>query len=259
MTESVVGRPVWAELFTEGAPRAREFYTGLLGWGSTEPSEEFGGYSNFTRGEGWIAGLMENTIDPSLPASWTVYLHTDDISALAKRAEAAGATTIVEPAQVGELGWFAQFVDPSGAVVGAWQPGAHQGFAAVQEIGAPYWFELHAAAGYDAVLPFYREVFGWRTATMSDTPEFRYTQMLGVEGDPDDVRAGVMDASMWEGARSAWQVYWMVEDTDAAFAHAVAAGATEVHPPHDTPYGRLAVLRDPCGAEFRLAASAAGA
>ncbi|GAA4117970.1 VOC family protein [Nocardioides fonticola] len=257
MSEFVTGQPVWAELFTVGAPRAREFYTGLLGWGSTEPQEQFGGYTNFTRGEGWIAGLMENTVDPAIPASWTVYLQTDDIHALAKRAEAAGATTIVAPAEVGDLGWFAQFIDPCGAAVGAWQPGTHRGFAAVREIGAPYWFELHAAAHYDDVLPFYREVFGWRTATMSDTPEFRYTQMLGTGGDADDVRAGVMDASLWEGARSAWQVYWMVADVDASFAHALETGASAVHPPHDTPYGRLAVLLDPAGAEFKLAQAVA--
>lgn len=255
---TVPGQPIWAELFTVGADRAREFYTGLLGWGSTEPQEQFGGYTNFIRGEGWIGGLMENSFAPDQPPAWTLYLLTDDIHALAARATAAGAPTIVEPAQVGELGWFAQFIDPSGALVGAWQPGLHQGFAAVREIGAPYWFELHAASGYEESLAFYREVFGWRTATMSDTPEFRYTQMLGVEGDPDDVRAGVMDSSNWPGSVSSWQVYWMVEDVEAATAHAVAAGATVVHPPHDTPYGRLAELSDPNGASFKLAQAVPG-
>ena len=255
--QPVPGQPVWAELFTLDAERARAFYPAILGWGCTEPNPDFGGYANFTHGGGWIAGVMGNTFDPSLPSAWTVYLHTDDVHATVQRARDAGAPVIVEPAQVGELGWFAQVVDPSGAAVGAWQPAAHRGFAAVREAGAPYWFELHAAQGYEAALAFYRDVFGCTLSTMSDVPEFRYTQVVrpdaGAEIAPEDALAGVMDASGWPGAVSAWQVYWMVGDVEASVAACATAGAQVIDAPHETPYGRLATLRDPTGAAFKLA------
>ena len=41
-------------------------------------------------------------------------------------------------------------------------------------------------------------------------------------------------------------------DADATVERAVSLGATLAMAPEDTPYGRLAVLRDPTGAEFRL-------
>ena len=44
---------------------------------------------------------------------------------------------------------------------------------------------------YEAALEFYREVFGWQTQAVSDTPEFRYT----VLADGEEQLAGVMDAS----------------------------------------------------------------
>jgi PhnB protein len=45
-----------------------------------------------------------------------------------------------------------------------------------------------------------------------------------------------------------------VEDVDAAFARAVAAGATPEHPPSDQPYGdRMGTLLDPFGHRWHLA------
>lgn len=52
---------------------------------------------------------------------------------------------------------------------------------------------------------------------------------------------------------SATKFVLMVTDTDAAFAKAIAAGATEVRPPKDQFYGwRAGSLRDPFGHEWML-------
>jgi predicted enzyme related to lactoylglutathione lyase len=65
-----------------------------------------------------------------------------------------------------------------------------------------------------------------------------------------------MDATAFlpEGVPAHWSVYFNVADADATVAQAVAAGATVVDPPIDTPYGRLATLVDPTGARFKLQA-----
>jgi len=49
-------------------------------------------------------------------------------------------------------------------------------------------------------------------------------------------------------------LYVYVEDADSAYQLAVAAGATSMEPPLDTPYGdRRAMVRDPFGNVFQIA------
>jgi hypothetical protein len=132
-----------------------------------------------------------------------------------------------------------------------WQPGLHKGFGLVAEAGAPSWFEL-LTRDYAAALDFYRNVYGWQTETVSDTPEFRYTQVMG-EGEGV---SGVMDASGFlpEGVPSHWKVYFGTDDTDVTLANIVKLGGTILEPAQDTPYGRLAGATDPMGGAFSLVA-----
>src|SRR4029079_420332 len=110
------------------------------------------------------------------------------------------------------LGRFAVVTDPGGAAIGIWQPRSHQGFSIINEPGAPTWAELHTR-DYDAAVRFYTDVFGWETATVGDTPEFRYTTL----GEGDDALAGIMDASGFlpDGVPAHWSVYFAVEDAKA--------------------------------------------
>ncbi len=57
---------------------------------------------------------------------------------------------------------------------------------------------------------------------------------------------------------SYWQVYFTVEDVDAAFKKAIDLGAKELLPPQDMPGGRFAIVSDPEGASFGLLKMAAG-
>jgi predicted enzyme related to lactoylglutathione lyase len=55
-----------------------------------------------------------------------------------------------------------------------------------------------------------------------------------------------------------WHVYFAVEDCDAACAKVTELGGSVVTPPEDTPYGRLATVKDPMGATFKLMTPPAG-
>jgi predicted enzyme related to lactoylglutathione lyase len=63
-----------------------------------------------------------------------------------------------------------------------------------------------------------------------------------------------MDASSFlpEGVPPHWSVYFAVEDVDAAVAKATSLGATITAEAVDTPYGRLATVVDPVGAQCKL-------
>lgn len=247
-TTKIAGEPCWIELFTPDTDAAAAFYGEVFGWTATEPDEQFGGYRMFLHGGRPVAGLMANDGSMGSPNAWSVYLATDDVAAVLEKAADAGATVVAGPMQVGDLGHMGVLVDPAGATVGAWQALEFPGFQVRDEAGAPTWFET-LSKDYERSVRFYTDVFGWDASTMSDTADLRYTTL----GEDENARAGIMDATAMLGdGPSRWQFYLQVADTDATVDRAAAAGADLVMPAEDTPYGRLAVMRDPAGLEFCL-------
>jgi predicted enzyme related to lactoylglutathione lyase len=243
------GAPCWADLFSSDTDVAERFYGDLFGWTATHGDEEkYGGYITFSKGDVDVAGCMRNDGSTGNPDRWSVYLGSSDAAATAASAAEHGGTVYMEPMEVPEVGTMAMVGDPGGAAVGIWQPGPFAGMGAVGEPGLPAWFELHTRS-YDQARDFYRDVFGWDEHVASDTPEFRYTTL----GADDDQAAGIMDGSvMPDDAPMEWAIYFGVDDADAAVAKAASLGGKVVRPPEDTPYGRLATLRDPSGATFKI-------
>ncbi len=246
-----VGAPCWIDLLTSEPDTTRPFYEELFGWTSESGGEEYGGYVTFSRDGVAVAGCMANDGSSGSPDVWTVYLASDDAEKTCEVAAANGGQVYLPAMDVVDLGHMAVLGDPGGATIGVWQPGRHTGFGVLAEPGAPAWFELHTR-DHGPALDFYRNVFGWETHTQGDTDDFRYTTL----GEGDDALAGVMDAGAWlpEGEPAQWYVYVAVEDTDATLAKAEGMGAKVVVPAEDTPYGRLAQLADPTGAQFKLVA-----
>jgi predicted enzyme related to lactoylglutathione lyase len=192
--------------------------------------------------------------ETSAPDAWTVYLASDDAAATAAAAAEHGGQVIQEAAPVADLGIFGGVIDPAGAYVGIWQSLSFPGFITRNEVGAPDWFET-LSRDYGAAVDFYRDVFGWQTSVMSDSPEFRYTTL----GEGREARAGIMDATGFLGDEpSRWQFYLRVADADASVGQAVATGAQVVTPVSDSPYGRMATLTDPAGVRFCVMAPNAG-
>ncbi|GAW51135.1 MULTISPECIES: VOC family protein [unclassified Nocardioides] len=240
----VPGEPIWIELFTSDTEAATRFYGGLFGWTARGSGEEFGGYITFGRDGAPIAGCMKN--DGTGVDGWNVYLESNNAADTVEMAKANGGQVLLEAMPVGDLGHMAMVTDPAGAAVGIWQPHSMTGISTRAGEGAPGWFEV-LSSDYDAVIPFYENVFGWDTHTMADTPGFRYTTL----GRDEDALAGIMDASGFLGDRpSHWHFFIVVGDTEAAVARASELGGTQVTAPEETPYGRAATLADPSGVEL---------
>jgi predicted enzyme related to lactoylglutathione lyase len=246
-----LGAPCWADLWTSDVEGSRRFYGELFGWEAQEPSAEFGGYFMFTRNGVPVAGGMGDMGDMAAQNLWKIYLDTDDIAKTLQAAEAEGAQIVAPAVPVADLGTQAVLIDPTGAHLGAWQAGTFPGFTVLNEPGAPSWCELltrdHATA-----VGFYRSVFHWDADTVGDTDEFRYTTMRDPRGEGE--LAGIMDASGFlpEGVPSHWSIYWEVADAAATVDRVKALGGSVVMDAQDTPYGRLATVADPAGAQFKL-------
>lgn len=249
--EIPAGAPCWIDLMTSDIAKSRDFYAALFGWSYEVGDQEmYGGYTMAFKDGKSVAGLMQSQENgEGYPDMWTTYLRVDDIEATMAAAKNAGAIVYMEPLNVPEQGKMAMLGDPSGASIGLWEFGGHTGFQSHEENGAAAWHELHSK-DYPAAVSFYHDVFGVETSVMSDTPEFRYTNLV----DGDKELAGIMDAAGFlpDQMPSNWQIYFQTDDVDATIATALTLGATIINAAEDSPYGRIAGLSDCTGAMFKL-------
>ncbi len=245
---TVASRPVWVDLSTPDPAGARDYYARLFGWECVlNDDPQYGGYAMARLGGEDVAGIGP-TMSPGAPATWNLYIGTEDAAALGEAVAAAGGTVVAPAFAVGDVGRMAVFQDPTGAFISAWQPDTMPGFRSGP--GARFgWAEL-SARGIDRAIPFYEQVFGWthRTSPMGDTGD--YTEFLL---DGQSIAGGTEMSPMAPPEMpSYWLAYFLVDDVDQAFEAAKAAGGREMLSPQDFPGGRFAIVADPQGAAFGL-------
>jgi predicted enzyme related to lactoylglutathione lyase len=247
-TEYAPGTPSWVDLGTTDTAAAQAFYGPLFGWEFDEQKDPDGQvvYCLAKLGGKNAAGLMEQPPgqrDMGVPPTWNTYVSVTDADATTAKAEAAGGTVFMPPMDVMDAGRMSVFADPTGAVIGTWQPNQHIGAEVVNEPGALTWDEL-VTPDVDKAAAFYQQVFGWKARTQQMGP-MTYTELLL----DDQSIAGAMPPPM-EGMPPMWGVYFAVADTDATVKDATSRGATVMQEATDIPPGRFAVLADPQGAVF---------
>ena len=252
MAQTMTGtanKPAWVDLASSDAAASRDFYSKLFGWNvEVNPDPQYGGYGLAKLGGSDAAGIGPKQ-DPNAPTAWSLYIGCEDIEALARSVTDNGGAVAVAPFDVGDQGRMAVFIDPAGAFISAWQGTRMGGF----QTDAPNsfgWAELNAR-GVDNALPFYTALFGWsiKTSPMGEgQPDYNEFQI----GGQSVAGAWEMNPNVPAQVPSYWQVYFAVDDVDAAFQKALDLGATEVFAPADYPGGRFAIVTDPQGASFGL-------
>lgn len=242
-------RPVWVEHMSRDAAASKAFYAGLFGWSLlTNEDPQYGGYAMAQIDGRDVAGFGSQ-MDPAMPgANWNLYVGTADAAASVAAATAAGGTVAVPPFTVGTMGTAAFIADPSGAVLGLWQPADMSGVR-YQGPNGFAWAELNAR-GVERAIRFYESAFGWshRTSDMGDGT--LYTEFR--DGEESLAGALEMPAQVPPQVPSHWLAYFAVEDITGTHDAAVRAGATSMVPPMAFPGGTFAVLGDPQGGSFGL-------
>ena len=240
------GTPTWVDVAVPDVPAAQKFYSSLFGWSAEEGDPDFGGYAMFTKDGKKVAGIGP-IMGEGQPAAWTTYLATDDVDKTTELVSGAGGQVLMPPMAIADAGKMALYADPTGAVVGVWQPGTNTGMELANEPGSVCWNEL-ATRDVEAAKAFYSAAF----PVTAEAPEWdaSYTT-LNVDG---KAAAGIMP--MPDGyppqVPAHWSTYFAVADTDAVAAKATELGGTVRMPAFDTPPGRTAVLADPAGAVFAV-------
>lgn len=239
----------WVDLSTTDLEAAHAFYSALFGWTpDNQPLPGGGSYTNFRINGYTVAGaseMMPEMQANGVPPAWASYVIHSDIDAVAARAAEAGATVFVEPMDVMEHGRMAYFADPTGAVVGLWQPNRHIGAQVVNQSNSLVWNELQTN-DREGARAFYRQVFDW------DEKLDPSGYLMWADG--ERVYCGCMSIGEdWGEVPPHWLVYFLVDDLDAAAARVVELGGVVHHGPSDAGnLGRLAVVGDPQGAVFAL-------
>ncbi len=249
VTATGINRPAWVDLAATDSAKERDYYAQLFGWQiDVNPDPQYGGYGLAKVGGHDAAGIGPKQ-QPDVPTAWTVYIGTDDVEDLAKRVEAAGGRVIAPPFDVGDQGRMAVFQDPAGAFFSAWQRGQMGGFQ-TNEPNSFAWAELNAR-GVTNAIPFYADLFGW-TIRSSEMGEGQppYNEFL-LDGE-SIAGAWEMNPTVPQEVPSYWQVYFAVQDVDAAFRRALQLGGQEMVGPQEYPGGRFAIVSDPEGASFGL-------
>jgi hypothetical protein len=185
-----------------------------------------------------------------MPATWSSYINVADLDAVMGRVPAAGGRVVMPGMTVMDQGRMGRIADPSGAVVGLWQPLSHQGAEVFNMPGALTWNELQSR-DLDAATPFYTALLGW--VWESGPNDYRMASIpLGAEGSKLNCGAMAMPPDVPADVPSYWAVYFAAADCDAAMARAVELGGSIFLPAMDIGPGRFGGVTDPTGGMFMV-------
>jgi predicted enzyme related to lactoylglutathione lyase len=112
---------VHVELNTTDVGKAKTFYGKLFGWKLEDVPMGEGTYTMIGVGEGTGGGMMKHPM-PGAPSTWLAYVQVDDVAAATRTAKSLGAAVVKDVTEVMGAGHFSIISDPTGAVLGLWQP-----------------------------------------------------------------------------------------------------------------------------------------
>jgi predicted enzyme related to lactoylglutathione lyase len=107
----------WTELWTTDEKKALEFYRGMFDYGVDTMSTPGGAYHVLTMGGVPRAGLMKGA-GPNGRSMWLPYVSVGDCDETLAKALSLGASQLLAPVDMPEVGRFCVAVDPLGAPIG---------------------------------------------------------------------------------------------------------------------------------------------
>ena len=115
---------VHVELNTGDLAAAKKFYKKIFDWKLSEMAIPGAGgmkYTGIDVGKG-VGGGMQTKPMPDAPTAWLAYVLVDDVRKTMDKARKNGAQVILDYQEVMGMGALGIFIDPTGAVLGLWQP-----------------------------------------------------------------------------------------------------------------------------------------
>jgi len=238
------GAPAWAGLRVEDPLPSARFYEHLLGWSIAQHADGLVAHAGgapvamLAPGRGWDSGR------------WFCFFAADRLEDERERVERLGGRILTRPRTTTGIGRSLLTEDPQGAFFGLMEPDQQRPAPTRRTPGALCWVELDTGAPSESA-GFYAELFDYATDELATPTGGRYLRLL-LDGVPV---AGILPLEDGPAAISArWLAYFTVADVRAAVERARAQGGTIVLGPLRSSVGELAIVRDPAGATFCIAA-----
>jgi predicted enzyme related to lactoylglutathione lyase len=108
------------ELNTPDLAKAKAFYGALFGWQFQDNDMgPMGVYSTFKPDDGPGGGMMSM---PMGNPGWLSYVGVKDINQSTDQARSLGATILLGPQEIPNIGWMTMLQDPTGCTIAIFQP-----------------------------------------------------------------------------------------------------------------------------------------
>ena len=232
----------WTDNTSTNAEAAKAFYMDLFGWGKVDEPLGGGMFYTMFQHEGehaaGFAAMMPDMQEQGIPSHWTNYVSVDDVDAMVEPVKANGGTILFEPMDIFDSGRMLQFMDPTGAKLGLWQPKNHIGAGVVNTVGAMCWNEL-VTNDAAAAKAFYAALLGW--------------EFYGDDHYIHISNRGRNNGGMIEmkDMPPCWMPYFHVANVDDAMKRVEELGGAVVVGKHEAPdTGWWSIVKDPAGAHF---------
>lgn len=250
---------IWYELITPDVDAAKTFYDSVVGWDVAGTSEFPNGYRMIGRSDGGFAGgvlpLTDDMRSHGARPVWLGYVNVDDVDSALANMEADGASALLAPFDIPNIGRVAMVADPAGAPLyimkpmpPADNPDAESDVFSVDLSQRVRWNEL-STTDHDGAIAFYAKHFGWTqegVMPMGDMGDYKFIQS-------DGVGIGAIMRKPPQRPVSSWQFYIGVDDIDRATKAVTDGGGQILFGPSEIPGGEYSLVgMDPQGAPFGL-------
>jgi predicted enzyme related to lactoylglutathione lyase len=112
---------VHVELMSTDVGASKSFYGKLFDWKMEDMPLGDSTYTMIKVGEGTGGGLLKNPM-PDAKSSWLAYVQVDDLKKAVEKAKSLGGTVMKDKTDVMGMGSLAIINDPTGAMLGLWEP-----------------------------------------------------------------------------------------------------------------------------------------
>jgi predicted enzyme related to lactoylglutathione lyase len=242
----------WADLSAKDMRAAASWYGTLLGWSAVDIDVGPEGGALLLELDGKrvvsMSQASSHAAAPVPPSSWVSYVAVASAEESTRTALAAGATVLVPPFDVMDLGREVILRDPVGALISLWEPRAHRGADLRGVPGSMCSHEL-VTSDVERAAAFYRALAGWEIVVANSGGETRATirfagRCIGGISCPDDGLASI---------GTTWLVGLGVRDCGAAVRVVKELRGEVSRPCGAYPLGGVwAWVRDDMGAAFAL-------
>jgi predicted enzyme related to lactoylglutathione lyase len=242
------GKIVWADLVTDDAAAARNFYRQLFGWTFLDEN----GYLLGANEERPLCGIVQRARPADRPEAkprWFGYISVPDVGRAQKTVAKAGGRVLAEPRKLPKRGEQAVFADPEGAVFGVIKSSSGDPPDFQADPGDWIWIQLLSRNAQKAG-EFYRAVAGYDVVANDRSPR------------PDDyvfaskgfARAAALTLPPDKPqVQPTWLLFVRVKSIGDCLARAGQLGGKVVLAPSAQLFdGKLAVIADPTGAEVGI-------